>query len=220
MAGDIRAPARCVRNDRAAGGDDDRPASGRRHAAASPAGREQGALDAFSGGVVAAVSHWWTSQLSRGHPVALACVVFAAADPQAAAAFYEDLLGGDRVASARPGRIELAWPSGAHIGFEPSGGDGTGIVAFEFEAAAIEPFRIGQTAITFGSGTTVTVGGPAERDGRALCAAHHFTDAGRVCYSPIPIARELEMGGADVGEHQHYRFSDSNGTEWGLRGAD
>lgn len=115
-------------------------------------GPDPGALDAFSGGTDDhVVDHWWTSGASRGHPVTLACVVFAVADPQTAAGFFEGLLGADRVASLRPDRIELAWPSGAHVGFEPSASEANGIVAFEFEAAAIEPFRIGQTAITFRS---------------------------------------------------------------------
>lgn len=115
-------------------------------------GPDPGALDAFAGGTGSQVAeHWWTSPECRGCPVAPNCIVFAVERPEAAAGFYEDLLAGQRVASARPERIELAWPSGAHVGFERSRGDATGIVALEFEAAAIEPFRIGQTAITFGS---------------------------------------------------------------------
>jgi catechol 2,3-dioxygenase-like lactoylglutathione lyase family enzyme len=115
-------------------------------------GPDRRVLDTFAGGIGSQVAeHWWTSPEPREHPVALSCVVFAADDPQAAAGFYESLLAGERVASTKPERIELAWPSGARVGFERAGGDGTGIVAFEFEAAAIEPFRIGQTAITFAS---------------------------------------------------------------------
>jgi len=114
-------------------------------------GPEAGALGAFAGGTGDQVAeHWWTSPDCRGRPAALRCVVFAAEEPQAAAGFYEDLLAGERVAPARPERIELAWPSGARVGFERSGGSAKGIVALEFDPAPIEPFRIGQTAITFG----------------------------------------------------------------------
>lgn len=115
-------------------------------------GSDPHALDAFAGGAGSQVAeHWWTSFKSPERSVALKCVVFAAADPAAAAGFYQDFLGGERVASRGLERIELEWPSGARIGFERSDDGSAGIVALEFEAAVIEPFMIGQTAITFGS---------------------------------------------------------------------
>jgi methylmalonyl-CoA/ethylmalonyl-CoA epimerase len=119
---------------------------------AAARGPHRAALDRFAGGTGSQVAeHWWASPEHRGSPVALDSVLFAAEDPQAASRFYEELLGGEPVASGGSERIELAWPSGAHVGFGPTDGDATGIVAFEFEAAAIEPFKIGQTKITFGS---------------------------------------------------------------------
>jgi methylmalonyl-CoA/ethylmalonyl-CoA epimerase len=113
-------------------------------------GPDAGALDAFAGGSGNQVAErWWTSPERQGEPVTLRCVVFAAEDPGAAAGFYEELLGGERVASGRSERVELAWPAGAHLGFERSGNGATGIVAFEFESAPIEPCSVGRTAITF-----------------------------------------------------------------------
>ena len=103
----------------------------------------------FAGGRDPVAERWWTSPERRGHPVALACILFAAEDPEGAAGFYEELCGRAR-ASSEPDTIELAWPCGAHVAFERAGGDTTGIVAFEFEEAAVEPRRIGQTAVTFG----------------------------------------------------------------------
>jgi catechol 2,3-dioxygenase-like lactoylglutathione lyase family enzyme len=115
-------------------------------------GPQAGSLDVFAGGTGDQVAEpWWVSPEHRGDPVALRCVVFAAEAPEAAASFYEHLLGGARVASRGQDRIELAWPSGAHVGFERAGGNGTGIVALEFEDAAIESFRIGRTAIAVGA---------------------------------------------------------------------
>lgn len=110
------------------------------------------ALDAFAGGTGGQVAErWWISPEARGQPVALTCIVFAVADPHAAADFYETLLAGERVAPENPERLELAWRSGARIGFERSDGDRAGIVALEFEAAAIEPFAVGRTAVRFGA---------------------------------------------------------------------
>jgi catechol 2,3-dioxygenase-like lactoylglutathione lyase family enzyme len=115
-------------------------------------GPQAGSLDAFAGGTGGQVAErWWVSPERRGAPVALRCVVFAAEDPQAAAAFYAALLRGEPVASPSPDRIELAWLSGGRLGFERAGGDGAGIVALEFEDAAIEPRMIGRTAIVIGS---------------------------------------------------------------------
>lgn len=115
-------------------------------------GPDRDVLAEFAGGAGSQVAEaWWTPPARRGSPAALRCVVFATPDPEAAAGFYHHLLGGERVASSRPETIELEWPSGAHIGFELSADDATGIVALEFEATSIEPFKIGQTAITFGS---------------------------------------------------------------------
>lgn len=113
-------------------------------------GADAAALDEFAGGTGSQVAkRWWVSPEHRGEPVTLRCVVFGAEDREAAAGFYEQLLGGRRVASTGPERIELAWPSGARLGFERSGDGENGIVAFEFEGAAGEPCSVGRTGITF-----------------------------------------------------------------------
>lgn len=111
-----------------------------------------GALSAFAGGAGTQVADvWWRAPPQRAEPKALRCVVFAAQDPELAAGFYENLLGGERLTSTRPGRIELAWHSGGHVAFEQSVDGKDRLAAFDFEPAAIELFTIGRTAITFGS---------------------------------------------------------------------
>lgn len=110
-------------------------------------GPEPLSLDAFAGGTGDQVAErWWSSPVRRAAPTALRCVVFGADDPELAARFYEQLLDGRRVVTGVAARIELAWPSGARLGFEPSAG--AGIVAFEFEGPGSGLIRaIGNTAM-------------------------------------------------------------------------
>jgi methylmalonyl-CoA/ethylmalonyl-CoA epimerase len=111
-------------------------------------GPEPETLDAFAGGAGDQVAaRWWISPARRAEPAALRCVVFGADDPDVAAGFYEQLLGGERVAPRDPGRIELAWPSGAHLAFERAGEGGAGIVAVEFEGPTGQPLHVGNTAM-------------------------------------------------------------------------
>lgn len=112
-------------------------------------GPEAETLDGFAGGAGEQVAErWWRSPARRGAPARLRCVVFGAADPEDAAGFYEQLLDGRPVAVEHPGRIELAWPGGARVGFERSQDGGTGIVALEFAGRSGQPQRVGRTAIT------------------------------------------------------------------------
>lgn len=110
------------------------------------------ALAGLAGGIEPdASATWWTAPPTAPTAVALQRVVLAAPDPHAAARFYETALGGEPLAPSVPGTVELAWPGGEKMRFQPSGGAPAGIVALEFESAVIAPFSLGQTAVVFGT---------------------------------------------------------------------
>ena len=113
-------------------------------------GPEPGALDVLAGGTGGQVAErWWTSPERRGHPVVLSCACSRLRTRRPRPGLRSALGGrAHRVQQAGQDRARVAVRCACR--FERAGGDPTGIVAFEFDEAAVEPCRIGQTAVIFG----------------------------------------------------------------------
>jgi catechol 2,3-dioxygenase-like lactoylglutathione lyase family enzyme len=77
---------------------------------------------------------WWPETTPRGPDAArLRFVVLRTRDLAAARRLYVDLLGGSDAGVHREDRVELAWPGGGRLAFEPSDSDEEGIDRLELD---------------------------------------------------------------------------------------